>query len=382
MLLTIALSSVADQKPPAEQRYAAAAAYLDSKNGHAMLVYEKGELVFEKYLNGWKADRAHRLASGTKSFSGAMAVAAVMDGYLNLDEKVSDTITEWKTDERRSLITVRQLLQLNSGIEPGPNGKVPSYKEAIQVKAIDDAGNKFRYGPNAFMVFGELMKRKLEGKHGSALAYLEERIFKPIGLKHGIWRKDVDGNPHLPSGAFITAKEWAKFGLLIQNQGKWNGKQILDSSLLKQCFQPAKAQPLYGITFWLGRGDDTPKDLVMAAGAGKQKLYICPSKELLIVQLAEAKGYKENEFIKLALAGFEGKVIAPAKRPQSTTSNRPTPGNGNRLQTLFNQMDRNKDGKIEKSEASRMNRFDQLDGNQDGFLTMEEIMGRLLPNQR
>ena len=368
-----------ERKATAEQRYAAAAAYLQSKNGHAMLVYEDGKLVYEKYLNGYKPDQPHRLASGTKSFSGAMAVAAAMDGLLSFDEPVSKTLLEWKEDERLSKITIRQLLQLNSGIEPGDNGAVPSYEDAIRVRAIDEAGNKFRYGPNAFMVFGELMRRKLDGKHESPLAYLEDRIFKPIGLRHGPWRKDDAGNPHMPSGAFITAREWAKFGLLIQNQGRWNGATILDETLLKECFSPAKANPSYGITFWLGRGQGLPEDLVMAAGAGKQKLYIVPSMDLLVVQLAEAKRYQESVFMKHILDGHAGKISdveikEVATDPVGAPPRRGMNRTGDRLEEMFREMDKDNDGKINREEGSRMRRFDELDTNEDGFISLDEVM--------
>lgn len=93
--------------------------YLKDRNGHAMLVYYRDTLVFEEYFNGWSADKPHRLASGTKSFSGAMLAAAAEDGLLTIDEKVADTIVEWKDDQRKSQITIRHLLSLTSGIYGG-----------------------------------------------------------------------------------------------------------------------------------------------------------------------------------------------------------------------------------------------------------------------
>lgn len=282
--------------------FAAAAAYLKSKNGHAMLVYLGGELVFERYFNGYAKETPHLLASGTKSFSGAMAIAAVQDGFLDLDEKVADTLTEWKDDERKSRITVRQLLSLRSGIAGGDNGSVPSYAVAVKLaEAVAEPGNKFSYGPIPFQCFGEFMRRKLEPRDESVEAYLARRILKPIGLEPSFWRKDTDGNINLPSGAFLTSHEWARFGLFIQRNGMWSGEQILDPKLLQQCFRGSKANPAYGLTFWLKAGDGIPDDLVMAAGKGKQKLYILPSLDLMVLQFADAKGYQENEFLKRVL---------------------------------------------------------------------------------
>ena len=72
-----------------------------------MLIQREGKVIFERYDNGWAADRFHPLASGTKSFTGVMAMMAVQDGLLTLDEFVADTLTEWKSDPRKSKITVR-----------------------------------------------------------------------------------------------------------------------------------------------------------------------------------------------------------------------------------------------------------------------------------
>lgn len=284
-----------------EKAFTPAIEYLKDHNGHALLVYRGDELLYEGYYNNWSADRIHRLASGTKSFNAAIAIVAAQEGLLKFDEKVDKTITEWQDDPLKSQITIRELLSLRSGLDAGRLGRTPSYKKSIEAEAKTAAGKKFEYGPVPFQVFGELMRRKLQEKKQTPLEYLDEKVFKPIGLEYGYWRKDEDGQSNLPSGAFLTARNWAKFGLLIRDGGKWNGKQILDSKLLKECFQPSKANPNYGICFWLGRGKRLPKNLVMAAGAGKQKLYMFPEQNLLIVQFAEASGkrYSEEKFLNL-----------------------------------------------------------------------------------
>ena len=130
-LMTGALSAAAGGAADSESRAShfniqAAADYLESRNGHALLVYHKGDRVFEAYFNGHTADKAHRLASGTKSFSGVLAVMAMEDGLLDLDEAVSKTITEWKDDPQKSRITIRQLISLSGGIDGGDNGNTPS----------------------------------------------------------------------------------------------------------------------------------------------------------------------------------------------------------------------------------------------------------------
>ncbi len=292
--------------------FQAAADYLGSCNGHALLVYRDGQCVFEAYLNGHQREVSHRLAGGTKSFVGVLAVMAVEDGLLKLDDLIADTLTEWKADARKSRVTIRQLLTLTSGIAGGEGGDVPSYQEAMR---LADAkflpGEKFQYGPVPFQCFGELLRRKLASRKETVEGYLKRRLLDPIGLKPSFWRKDADGNPNLPSGALLTATEWAKFGQLVLNRGGWDGKQLVAEKLLAECFQGTSAHPTYGLTFWLNAADERPRDLLMAAGAGKQKLYIVPSLRLLVVQLAEApRRFQERELLRLVLDGL-GQPDAP-----------------------------------------------------------------------
>ena len=324
LAVSLAMTGLAhDQTGPDKPQpgpFQLAADYLRSCNGHALLVYRDGQLVFEEYLNGHTHDQPHRLASGTKSFVGVLAVMAAEDGLLKLDEKVADTLTEWRDDARESEITIRQLLTLTSGIAGGEVGDVPSYKEAVRVaEAKFPPGEKFQYGPVPFQCFGELLRRKLEPRKETVEGYLKRRLLDRIGLKPSFWRKDADGNPNLSSGAMLTAREWAKFGQFVLNKGAWEGKQLVSEKLIAECLQGTKAHPTYGLTFWLNASDERPRDLVMAAGAGKQKLYIVPSQKLLVVQFAEApRRFQERELMRFVLVGLE-------KVPDAASASKPTP---------------------------------------------------------
>src|ERR1700759_3529222 len=96
---------------------ARAAKYSESKRGLAMLVLQNGRTVFERYARGANPNGRWPIFSGTKSFWGLTALCAVHEGLFKLDDPVADTITEWKTDPRKSRITIRQLLNLTSGLE-------------------------------------------------------------------------------------------------------------------------------------------------------------------------------------------------------------------------------------------------------------------------
>jgi CubicO group peptidase (beta-lactamase class C family) len=299
----------------------AAAAYSRERRGSALLILQGDKTVYEDYSFGQSAGFPWLIASGTKSFAGVMLAAAIEDKLISgFDEKVADTITEWKRDPRLSKVTMRQLLSLTSGIAAGTLGEVPTYREAIRYTALHEPGKQFAYGPVPFQVFGEVMTRKLQPKKETVMAYIDRRIFDPIGMKAYGWRR-LEGQPLLPQGATLTAREWAKFGRLLAAGGKWNGKQILRKDLVQELMIGTSANPAYGITFWLDRdgigssGDrrmrlfagkngekkDGPSDIFMAAGAGNQRLYVIPSKELVIVRFGIFGGFEDRKFLELLL---------------------------------------------------------------------------------
>ncbi len=286
----------------------AAAQYSAENGGVSMLVMVDGEIVFEDYPNEGAVDAEWELASGTKSFCGVMAAAAVEDGLLDLDELVSDTITEWREVPGKQKMTVRQLISLTGGQETGGEaGRIPSYAQAVEAPLVAQPGERFIYGAVPFQVFGEVMRRKLDG---SPLAYMEERIFEPIGLEHGRWLTYPGDNPRMPSGAALAARNWAKLGELMRLGGQCGGEQVIARELLDQCLQRSDANPCYGLTWWLVRpatrtelpqGDllsrlmaqiatvpGAPEDLFIAGGAGGQRMYV--SREAGFVVVRQASG--------------------------------------------------------------------------------------------
>ena len=122
----------------------------------------KGDKIFFEYdESGNTAEQAHFVASGTKSFSGVMLAAAIEDKLIkDFDEKISETITEWKTDKQKANITLHQLLSLTSGIDAGQIGRVPDYSDAINSPVKYEAGTPFQYGPVPYPIFGALMNSK------------------------------------------------------------------------------------------------------------------------------------------------------------------------------------------------------------------------------
>src|SRR5438046_10572801 len=161
------------------------ARYYENKRGVATLVLQNGQTIFEHYANGGSARGRWPIFSGTKSFWGVAALAAMRDGLLKLDDPVSDTITEWKSDPRKSQITIRQLLSQTDGIEGASRLQRASVRDrnamAIRLRVVAAPGSAFIYGPSHLQIFSELLRRKLRGR--STIGYFEGRVSNRLRLR-------------------------------------------------------------------------------------------------------------------------------------------------------------------------------------------------------
>lgn len=293
----------------------AARDYNAATNGEALLILHDGKVLLDCVDNGYEAAREHELASGTKSFSGIVAALMVEEGLMKWDEFACETLTEWKGDERAK-ITIRMLLSLCAGLPPeqdalqGPATQ-DKYAYAVALKCRHEPGKRFEYGPAQYYCFGEIVKRKLKDKGEDIKSYFTRKVGEPLGMKF-TWRVDGAGNPHVPHGVFITAREWAKFGEWVRLGGMCGDKRLVKQEFMDECFKPGKANRNYGLTWWLGGGADedgesegkvattdagVPQDLVFAAGKGKQRLMISRDAKLTIVRLAnDTNTFETDQF--------------------------------------------------------------------------------------
>jgi len=327
LLLTTA-SAVAEIRP---SDCARAATYSEGRRGVSILVMQNGRTVFEHYANGGSARGRWPIFSGTKSFWGIAAIAAVHDGLFKLDDLVSDTITEWKDDLRKSRITIRQLLNQTDGIEAASRLQRASIQDrnnmAIQLPAIAEPGATFIYGPSHIQIFSELLRRKLKGR--SAIAYFEGHVSDRLGLHRLNYKKDSRGNPLPATGFELTAREWARLGELVLGNGNYHGRRIVPAALLREAFSGSQANPSYGLTFWLNQQSptgreadmermldlqwqsaqwtdlcickDAPADMVVALGSHYQRLFIIPSLKATIVRQGSEAKFSDSHFLRLLL---------------------------------------------------------------------------------
>ena len=279
----------------------AAQAYAERHGLHGLAVQRDGEIVHEAYANGYDAAKPHALYSGTKSFWGVLAAAAEQDGLLQLDERVAETFPAW-SDGSRALVTLRQLLQLTSGIGFGGLGSnVPPYDKALASPLKDEPGARFTYGGIPLQVFGAVLARKLAPRGITPHGYLRERVLDPADVRIGWWRTLRDGTHPLPTGAALTARDWLAFGALVLASGAARGRAIVDPARLARCFIGSEANPRYGLAWWLSPLATVP-DVVYASGSGGQALYVIPSERAVVAKFGASSSYKHDAFLKRLLS--------------------------------------------------------------------------------
>jgi CubicO group peptidase (beta-lactamase class C family) len=330
VLALLAMAHVAPAQAPSTAQFRAAVEYATRTDAQALLVMHRGAVVHEQYMSGASANTRIMLASGSKSFVGVATIAAAADGLLRLDDRVAQHLPEWAGDPRKSRVTIRQLLSLESGVAPGGaatgcGGPRAGWNDAVSAPSEAEPGTRFAYGPYPFITMGALLERLRPAERFED--YLVRRILGPLGVQVEWRAKCADGKPQLAGGAAMTARDWATFGEFIRLGGVHKGQRLLPDSLVRQLFTPSTVSAAYGLSWWLSGGTTAqapglggeatdrpvlrrlarrrgapaapadarvvPSDLVMAAGAGKQRLYLIPSRELVVVRLGPLRGGRE-----------------------------------------------------------------------------------------
>lgn len=301
-----------------------AAAYSRSHGGLCLLVEQYGRVIYSDE-SGLPLDSPHRIYSGTKNFVAIAVLIAAQEGLLKLDERASMTLTEWRHDRRRT-ITIRELLNQTSGLDPSA-GMIGDASDqmaaAVHAHLIATPGTRFHYGPSNYQALGEILRRKLARSDRSVEDYMKDKVFDPLDIDIASWARDNAGHPLLHAGLQLTASEWQKFGDFILRELAGNKKLNIDNKLFIQLFIGTKANPAYGLSFWLNRPEhriqpirelqpamdgeqldsDGPRDIYAAEGSDKQRLYVIPSWGLVIVRFSREAHFSDGDFLSRLLTG-------------------------------------------------------------------------------
>lgn len=278
----------------------------DGYNGHAFafMVVHKGIPVEERYQSGFDENTRFLSWSMAKSFTNALAGIIVKEGILDINKPVD--LPEWKKDDRKQ-ITMNNLMQMQSGLhwneDYGNRSDVTmmlycesdfarfTYKKPLEYSV----GSKWYYSSGSANVVSYLLRKTLNDDK-EYYRFAEVQLFDKIGMPDAVFEIDASGTQVGSSYLYATARDYARFGLLYLQDGIFNGKRILPEGWVKYTTTPATdSNGNYGSLFGLNNGQNpqypeeyypsAPADMFFCFGHDGQKIFIIPSKELVVVLL-------------------------------------------------------------------------------------------------
>jgi CubicO group peptidase (beta-lactamase class C family) len=218
----------------------------------AVVILEDGRLVAEARFG--KPAGPIEVSSITKSVTGLAIGRLLYTGKIrSLDETVATWYPEWRRGPKRA-ITLRQLMNHTSGLEaqPTPEEVYASpnlLRQALAANLAYPPGSHFFYNHKAV----NLLAGVVEKASGRKLdEYLRDELFAPLGIAHFAWMRDPAGNPHVLAGLQLDARDLARIGQLMLDQGVYNRQRLLGADFVNDSVHAAQPfSPTGGLLWWV-----------------------------------------------------------------------------------------------------------------------------------
>ena len=278
---------------------------VDNQQGQdtrALLVLKQGDIIAESYAPGFNKDTRLLGWSMGKSITAMLIGSLVQESKLSLNEKV--LFASWKHDKRAD-ISVKHMLTMTDGLgfdetyTPGSDSTkmlfgAPSASEVAKAAPFEsEAGTHFSYSSGTTNLLAKLVFERAGNSPQANYDFFHSRMLKPMGLANTIFEVDSTGAFVGSSYIYATARDWARFGYVLANNGEINGVQVLSEEYIEQMPQPngAENDPSYGYQVWLNSGKGSlnwpslPDDAYAMRGNRGQIVLIIPSLQVVIVRL-------------------------------------------------------------------------------------------------
>lgn len=273
-----------------------------NKRTRSVVVLYKGKLLTEKYADDFNKNSKILGWSMTKSITSTYFGILQHQGKIDIMKPAP--IAEWQKDDRKN-ITINDLLHMNSGLEWEEDyGKISDVtkmlfieedmtKSQINKRLAGKPNNSWNYSSGTTNLLSGILRQQFK-THQEYLDFWYSSLLDKIGMSSALVEVDMKGNFVGSSYGWATTRDWAKFGQLYLNKGKWHGEQLFDESWAKYVATPTNtSNGRYGGQFWLNESGffpDVPKDMYYCGGFQGQMVAVFPSHDLVIVRM----GLKEN----------------------------------------------------------------------------------------
>lgn len=278
-----------------------------------VVVIKDHKIVLEEYFNTYWRETVHDIRSAGKSVTSMLIGIAIDKGFVKgIDQPIMDFFTKekatFKISKQVEDITIKDILTMSSGLDADANDINSKGNElyllasddwvkfALQLPTAFEKGRQYRYNSVCAMLAGAI----IENATGMQLsAFADQYLFGPLGINNYYW---YAGPHHRTAGMgniYFTAFDFAKLGVLLTQNGQWEGKQIISQSWIKDMFTKhldiSAQDPFgdgYGYLWYISSKEVNNKAYTYfyASGNGGNKLYVVPELDLVVSILSSAYG--------------------------------------------------------------------------------------------
>ena len=321
-----------------------AVAYVKDFNSYAVIVVHRGAIQLELYADGRDANDLTESQSMHKTLMGLFIGIAIEDGYiLSVDDPVSTYIREWRGDPRGD-ITIKNVLQMLSGLGRYPfglnpfNGNMDWLYSGHSTEALLNApdadwaqSEKYEYNDLNAELLGLIVEQATGKRYAD---YLEEKLWQPMGgTRAQVWLDRPGGAAHTSCCLATPAMDWARFGMMLLGKGEVNGNRVVSEAWINEMTTRSPNANHYGYQTWLGF-DDPPfppgsgstrpiasepylaRDTFLTWGRGQQHVWVSPAIDLVVVRMGPAlgrnpikAGFDVPKIPNLIVRGIEAKAV-------------------------------------------------------------------------
>ncbi len=266
----------------------------DLENIYALLVARDNRLVVEKYFHGKGPNDLLHLRSITKNFTSTLTGIAIQQGIIpSLDTTIWTYYPNLVTDEKKA-ITLRHLLNMSSGLVWNEDQEINPLLDheiidpvsvVLQRNLESGPGSAFNYNTVLPHIVSDIISMEVGQTFED---YAKEQILSPLGIDRYQWLRDNNGSVWGGVGLQLTARDLAKFGQLILNDGRWENQSLINAEWVEMIQDPqiqTNGSAGYSLQWWISQ--TFPTKLFFGNGYGGQALMLLPDKNILVVAMQE-----------------------------------------------------------------------------------------------
>lgn len=297
----------------------------------ALIVMHRGRILSERYAAGFSADMPLLGWSMTKSVTAALIGTLVRGGKLSTDRVA--LLPQWSgPGDGRARITLDQLLRMTSGLRFRENHGDPLEDVALMLFASADAaayaidkplefapGTHWSYSSGTSTILSRVIRLAVGGSEEDYLQYPRRALFDRIGMRSAVIEPDASGSLLASSYMYASARDWARFGQLLLQDGVWHGEHLLPEGWVRYMatLTPQSVRRDFGAHLWLKvpppfdspvkPGPSLPSDAFHVVGHEGQFVSVMPSRALVVVRLGLSRGshvWDHDAFLARLLEAF------------------------------------------------------------------------------